>query len=167
MNSFGIAAQAAFYALLAGLLVTAFLAVTVRNIFRAAIFLAFTLLGVSFIYFFLKADFLAGVQILLYVGAIMAIVIFAIMLTSKIADPNVPQSNKQRYSVLFLTMLLGSFLIRVILKTPWKIAENQTHLDAIQIGQALMGPFVFPFELISVVLLIALVGAIVLARSDE
>lgn len=167
MESFGIVAQASFYAVLAGLLVTAALSVIVRNLFHAAIFLAFTLLGISIIYFFLRADFLAGAQILLYVGAIMTLVIFVIMLTSKMAYPSVPQSNHQRYSVFFLILFFGAFLIKTLIKTPWKIDPNSAQVDALRLGKALMGPFVFPFELISVVLLIALIGAIVLARSDE
>ena len=167
MNLFDSLGMISFYAVLSGLLVTAVLTVTVRNLFHAAIFLAFTLLGVAIVYFFLRAEFLGGVQILLYVGAIMTLVIFAIMLTAKIADPSIPQSNRQRYPVLISTLVLAFFLISAILKTPWKTAATLKTTDAIQLGKALMGEFVFPFEVISLVLLIALIGAIVIARSDQ
>ncbi len=167
MTFFGSLATLSLYGILCGLLITAFLTVTTRNLFHSAIFLAFTLLGVSIIYFFLHAEFIAGVQILLYVGAIMTLVIFAIMLTSKIADPSVSQSNRQQFPVLVLIVLLGSFLISAVLKTPWKVAALPKMTNAVELGKALMGEFVFPFELVSIVLLIALIGAVVVARSDR
>jgi len=167
MTTFGPLATISCYAALAGILAVAILTVTVRNLFHAAIFLAFTLLGVSIIYFFLRAEFLAGIQILLYVGAIMTLVIFAIMLTSRIGDPEVPQSNRQRIPVLILIAISAFFLIGAILKASWKTVSTLQTTDAIELGKALMGEFVFPFEVISLVLLIALIGAIVVARSDQ
>ena len=160
-------AKASFYGLLGGILVTAVLTVTVRNLFHAAIFLAFSLIGVACVYFFLRADFLAGVQILLYVGAILTLIIFAIMLTSKMADPKVPQTNRQRYPTLVLLAAFAYFLIPAVLKASWKTTAQIQTADAIKLGKALMGEFVFPFEVISLVLLIALIGAIVIARSDQ
>ena len=92
MELFGTIGTISFYILLLGVLILATLTVTVRNLFHAAISLAFTLLGIACVYFFLHAEFLGGVQILLYVGAIMTLVIFAIMLTARIADPAVAQA---------------------------------------------------------------------------
>ncbi|OGW84606.1 MAG: hypothetical protein A3C35_05285 [Omnitrophica bacterium RIFCSPHIGHO2_02_FULL_46_11] len=167
MEIFNSLATVSFYGVLVGILAVAILTVTTRNLFHAAIFLAFTLLGVAVVYFFLQAEFLAGVQILIYVGAIMTLVIFAIMLTSKIGDPNVPQSNRQRYPALILILAFAVFLISTILKTSWNTTETLQTTDAIRLGKALMGEFVFPFEVVSLVLLIALIGAIVVARSDQ
>ena len=167
MNFFGPLATISFYAALVGILTVAVLTVTVRNLFHSAIFLAFTLIGIAVVYFFLRAEFLAGVQILLYVGAIMTLVIFAIMLTAKISDPSVPQSNRQRYPAFVSLTLLGLILIRAIVKTPWQTLERIQTTNAIEIGKALMGGFVFPFELISIVLVVAMIGAIVVARSDQ
>ena len=167
MNLFNSLASVSFYAVLTGVLATAILTVTVRNLFHAAIFLAFTLIGVAVIYFFLHAEFLAGIQILLYVGAIMTLVIFAIMLTSKIGDPQVPQSNRQGIPVLIALAAAGAFLISMILKMPWNAVLTTQKIDAVDLGKALMREFVFPFEIISLVLLAAMIGAIVIARSDE
>jgi NADH-quinone oxidoreductase subunit J len=167
MNLFDSLASASFYAVLVGVFTTAVLTVTVRNLFHAAIFLAFTLIGTALIYFFLRADFLAGIQILLYVGAIMTLVIFAIMLTSKIGDPLVPQSNRQGIPVLMALAAAGIFLISIILKMPWNAVLVAQKTDAAELGKALMGEFVFPFEIVSLVLLAAMIGAIVIARSDE
>ncbi len=162
-----IISQASFYALALGILITALLTVTVRNLFRAAIFLAFTLLGVAGIFFLLRAEFLGAVQILIYVGAIMTLIIFAIMLTSRLGDPAIPQANRQRLPALVLLAGLGTLVVPVIVKMPWKLAETLQTTNAIQIGKALMGEFVFPFEVVSLVLLVALIGAIVISRSDD
>ena len=167
MTLFHSITTASFYALTVGILITALLTVTVRNLFHVAIFLAFTLLGIAMIFFFLHADFLAAVQVLLYVGAIMTLVIFAIMLTSRIGDPIVPQSNRQGFPTLIALIALAAGLIPIILKAPWKLAQTPQATTAGKLGQALMGEFVFPFEVVSLVLLIALIGAVVISRSDE
>lgn len=167
MTLFDSLASASFYAVLVGVLATAVLTVTVRNLFHAAIFLAFTLIGTAIVYFFLRAEFLAGIQILLYVGAIMTLVIFAIMLTSKIGDPQVPQSNRQGIPVLIALAAAGTFLVSMILKMPWNAVLAIQETNAVELGKALMGEFVFPFEIISLVLLAAMIGAIIIARSDE
>ena len=167
MDAFAPLATFALYGLMLGILATAVVTVTVRNLFHAAIFLAFTLLGVAILYFFLHADFIAAIQILLYVGAIMTLVIFAIMLTSRMSDPSVPQSNRQRIPALVVTGIVGVFLILAILKTPWIVSGTLQTTNAVALGKALMGQFVLPFEVISLVLLVALICAIVTARSDQ
>ena len=155
------------YGIFFATLAAAFLSVTLRNMFHAALALVFALVGVAGIFFVLHAEFLAAVQILLYVGAVMTLVIFVVMLTSRISDRSVPTSNRQRYPVAIGILLLILFLIRMIGKTPWQLKESLSSLDAVQIGKELMGAYVLPFEIISVVLVIALVGAIVIARSES
>jgi len=167
MENFQVLGNIAFYGLMVGIIGTAVVTVTVRNLFHAAIFLAFTLLGVAIVYFFLHAEFIAAIQILLYVGAIMVLVIFAIMLTARMHDPSIRQSNRQRIPALIASVAALVFLISAILKTPWKLASEPQSTDAVKLGQALMGEFVFPFEMISLVLLIALIGAITVSRSDQ
>src|SRR3989338_3071697 len=119
ISAFG---TSSLYALMGGVLITAALTVAVRNMFHAAIFLAFTLLGVAIIYFFLHAEFIAAIQILIYVGAIMTLVIFSIMLTSRIQDPSVPQSNRQIIPALVLIAACAYLVVRAIVNTPWKLA---------------------------------------------
>lgn len=162
-----IISQISFYSIATAILIAAVLTVTVRNLFRAAIFLAFTLIGVAGIYFLMHAEFLGAIQILIYVGAIMTLMIFAVMLTSRLGNPVTPQTNRQRLPALFVLLGLAGVLILVILKTKWPVGETAQNTNAVVIGKALMGEFVLPFELISVVLLAALVGAIVISRSDE
>ena len=154
------------YAVCFGVLVTALMTVTAQTLFRSAIYLVFTLFGVALIYFFLHADFIAAVQILIYVGAIMTLVIFAVMLTSRIGDPSISQMNKQKWGALFSVILIGTFTISIIKKFAWNVSETPKSISALELGKALMSQYVFPFELISLVLLVALVGAIVISRNE-
>ena len=167
MNIFGPIATFALYGLMAGILATAVITVTVRNLFHAAIFLAFTLIGVALVYFFLHAEFIAAIQILLYVGAVMVLVIFAIMLTARMQDPAVRQNNRQSVPALILLGTIAVFIVTAVLRAPWKLATKPQVTDAVELGRSLMGDFVFPFEVMAIVLLVALIGAIVVARSDE
>ena len=143
-------------------------AVFVPNIFHAALCLAAVLIGTAALFIALGADFLAVVQVLLYVGAVMTIVIFAIMLTERIGT-NIRQKNNLTVAALFPLALFGGVLISVMLKTPWPVRESTlaAKVTALELGQALMGPYVFPFEIISVILIAVLVGAIAVAKRDK
>ena len=154
------------YAIFAVTIVGGLLAVTVRNIFHAALSLALTLVGIAATYFVLRADFLGAIQILLYVGGIMILIIFTVMLTSRIGDRDIPTSNRQRYPVAIGALLLILFLVRTIRKTPWQLSEELSTIDSAALGHALMGPYVFPFELIAVILVVILIGTVVIARSE-
>ena len=155
------------YATLCLTLIAAALAVSIQNMFRAALALVLTLLGIAGIYFILHAEFLAAVQILLYVGAIMILVIFVVMLTSRLGDPRLSTSNQQRYLVLIAALLLLKVLIPTLGKANWNLKAAPSAVSIFEIAQSLMGPYVFPFEVISVVLVGALIGAVVIARSDS
>lgn len=164
--------QSGIYALMAVCLAGALLSILFRNLFHAALALTGTLLGIAGIYLALHADYLAMIQILIYVGAIMTLVVFAIMLTERLSDKAVRSHNTQGCVTLAGGILLVTFLVRVIQTTPWPV-RNQAVLSAtspavtvMDLGKALLGTYVFPFEIISVVLIAALVGAIVVARKD-
>jgi len=139
--------------------------VLLPNIFHAALCLAGTLLGVAALYLALGADFIAVIQILLYVGAVMTLVIFAIMLTRRIASEEVPARNKQ--SLPAFLSLCG--FVALLIPLVWKIsppAEKWARVDALALGKALLGVYVFPFEVVSIVLIAALIGAVTIARKD-
>lgn len=147
----------------------AVLVVTLRNIFHCALALILALLGVAVTYIYLRAEFLAVIQILLYVGAIMTLVIFAIMLTFRIGDQTIPQTNRQSFLSFLSLILFNVFFIGSTLRTSWNSdsVALATNVDARYLGLALMTEYVFPFEIISVVLIVALVGAVILGRSDQ
>jgi len=167
-NMFGdIAAQPLFYLISFVLIISALMVVTLKNIFHCALFLVLALFSVAGLYILLHAEFLAAVQILIYVGAVSVLMIFAIMLTSDLASKQIKQSNEQ----VLLGVFVGfSFLIACLASLPYTVWR---HVDKalpdnniLTIGKLLMTDYVLPFEVVSVVLLAAMIGAIVLARRE-
>ena len=156
------------YAVMAVVLTFALGVVTLRNLFHCALCLAAALIGTAVLYVVLRAEYLAAIQILLYVGAVVTLVIFAIMLTEHLASKTVRQNNSQ--SPLAIAGLLGfvALLAAVILKTPWPVtaAALKAKVSVMGLGQALMGAYVFPFEVISIILIAALIGTVVIAKKD-
>ncbi len=157
------------YVVMAVSVITALAVVTLRNLFHSALCLVAVLLGVSIIYLSLHAEFLAMVQILIYVGAVMTLVIFAIMLTGNFSDQTVRQTNKQGLVALGVALPFLFFLFQLIQRTPWPVRQEAVLLkvSTFDLAQALLGPYVFPFEVISVVLIAALIGAIVIAKREK
>ena len=164
-----LAAKFGTYAVMAAILVFALGVVTLRNLFHCALCLAAALIGTAVIYVVLQAEYLAAIQILLYVGAVVTLVIFAIMLTEHLAGKTVRQNNSQ--SLPAIAGLLGfvSLLTVLILKTPWPVTPTalKAKVSVMGLGKALMGIYVFPFEVISIVLIAALIGTVVIAKKDE
>ena len=161
--------QFGLYFLMALTVIAALAVVTVRNIFHAALWLVFVLLGIAGIYLALQADFLAIVQILIYVGAVMTLVIFSIMLTERFGDKSIPQKNNLGLLAFGACLLFLVAFSGILQKTKWPIREELQGLKVttMDIGVAFMGNYVFPFEVISVVLIVALVGAVVIARKEK
>ena len=142
------------------------LVVTVsRNLFHSAVFLAFTFIGVAGLYLLLEAEFLAGIQILVYVGAIVTLIVFAIMVSRDLMNPKARTVNRQWGAAAVVAALIFVALVVAVLQVPWGPAaiSTQTNLTA-ALGTAMVGDYLLPFEVISVVLLAALVGSIILAR---
>ncbi|MEI7997948.1 MAG: NADH-quinone oxidoreductase subunit J [Candidatus Omnitrophota bacterium] len=145
--------------------VFAVLSVTQRDIFHCALWLAMTLLSVAGIYFYLDAAFLGVVQILVYVGGIITLFVFAIKLTSHIGDRSIRQTSKQWGLSIFITVLLLFIICRIFAQHPWaKMVVERPSTSLIQVGQSLMTNYALPFEFMSVILLAAMVGAIVIGK---
>jgi len=163
------AAKLGTYAVMAVILIFALGVVTLRNLFHCALCLAAALIGTAALYVVLQAEYLAAIQILLYVGAVVTLVIFAIMLTEHLAGKTVRQNNSQ--SLLAIAGLLGfvTLLTVLILKTPWPVTPTalQAKVSVMGLGKALMGAYVFPFEVISIILIAALIGTVVIAKKDD
>jgi len=150
-------------------LVAALGIVTLRNLFHSALCLALVLIGTAGLYIVLHAPFLAVVQILLYVGAVMTLVIFAVMLTERIGESSIRQNNNQSLPAALGVLAFISSVSIFIVKTPWPISSFSTQhtVSVTRLGESLMGRFVFPFEVVSVILIAALIGAIVIAKKDQ
>jgi len=156
-----------FYAFAAFTLVSAAIMVVSKNIIHSAVGLLFSLFGVAGIYVLLAADFLAIVQILVYVGGILILLLFGVMLTQRITSVDMRTGTLQLVPAILAVAGVFVILFRVISKTSWNIvpeAEAQFSPTAETIGHLLMKEFLIPFEIVSVFLLVALVGAAFIAR---
>jgi NADH-quinone oxidoreductase subunit J len=139
--------------------------VTSKNLFHSALFLVLSFVGVAGLYVLLEAGFLAAVQILVYVGAISILIIFAIMLTRRLMAKDLVQRNAQCGISGLVAVLLFAVLAFVLLRVNWPVVDAAVSRDSISIlGQELMSTYALPFEVASVLLLVALVGSIIIAR---
>lgn len=160
--------SAIFYLFAVIAVVSALAVVTMQNIFRAALLLVLFFFSLAGLYLTLGAEFLATVQVLIYVGAVTILIIFAIMLTQKLSDPTVRQTSEQRAVSLLVVLVLFCLLVLSISTTIGVFGRGPAPSDTIPIiGEDLMGKYLLPFEAVSVLLLVALLGAIVLARREE
>jgi NADH:ubiquinone oxidoreductase subunit 6 (subunit J) len=155
----------AFFVMAAVALVGGVVMVSARNILRAALGLIIALVGIAGIYFVLEAEFVAVVQILVYVGAISILILFAVMLTRGLMRRDLPAQNSQWIAAAFLSLILFAALVFVALTANWHAVDTKITTDLIpKIGTELVTTYLLPFEAISLLLLAALVGAIVIAR---
>lgn len=148
-------------------LAAAIAVVTVRNLFHAALWLMLVFFGLAGIYVLLEAPFFAAAQLFIYMGAIGILIIFAIMLTRGLMRQPMPRANEQWWLALLLAVvLLGviSYLIfrSVTVTRAQAVPDNTIHL----LGLALVDPqgFALPFEVASVLLVMALIGAVTIVR---
>jgi NAD(P)H-quinone oxidoreductase subunit 6 len=138
-----------------------------RNIIYSAFSLLGTFAGVAGLYVFLGADFVAGVQLLIYVGGILVLILFAVMLTHRITDVEITNRAAGRIPALIITGLFIYLLIQTVRQTPWvKVKEVVYQPTTAKIGDLFLENYLLPFELASLVLLAALIGAVVLSRKE-
>ncbi len=160
--------QLAFYTLAFMLVGSSAMAVSVRNIFHAAIYLILALFSVAGLFVLLQAEFLAAIQVLVYVGGVAMIMIFAVMLTSKIGDARIKAQNEQVGIGLVVCLVLFVTLGFTLWSTNWPTTEMPLAADNVRaIGRLLMTRFVLPFEIVSILLLAAMIGAIVIATKQR
>ena len=161
------AALIIFYGLALVTVASALITAFSRNIVHSAFALFGALAGVAGIYALLGADFLFIVQIFIYIGGILVVTIFAVMLTQGIAEVNVSNRAVGVLPALITVALAGAVMLYAILRTSWYRAKpGPVAPTTYGIGNAFLGPYVLPFEIASVVLLAALIGAIVISRQE-
>jgi NAD(P)H-quinone oxidoreductase subunit 6 len=138
-----------------------------RNILYTALGLLTSLLGAGSLYVFLSADFVAVTQLLVYVGGVLVLVLFAVMLTSRITEIKVSNTSLGLYGGFLLFVAAAPVLLAVVLLTPWATRPPPALAPTTrQIGDAFLSTWLLPFEVVSVVLLATLVGAVVIARKE-
>jgi NADH-quinone oxidoreductase subunit J len=161
--------QILFYFFSALAIVSAILMVTRRNIVHGAVFLITTLLATAGVFLLLQAEFLFVVQIILYVGGIMVLFVFVIMLVNLDVALRQAQFNRQKYVAVLLSLVLAAQVFFAL----W-IARNGVNLtnpvstmpvrNTEAIGDSIFQHYMLPFEIASILLLVAMIGAVVMAK---
>jgi NADH-quinone oxidoreductase subunit J len=138
-----------------------------KNLIHCAVGLLFAFLGVAGIYVLLAADFLAAVQILIYVGGILVLLLFGVMLSQRITGVQLQTGTLQLLPALLACGAIFAILMQLALKTRWAQATiSEVMPTSRTIGNLLMTEYLLPFEMISILLLAALVGAAFIARRE-
>jgi NADH:ubiquinone oxidoreductase subunit 6 (subunit J) len=157
------------FAVLAVILVGSALAVVLgKNLFHSVLFLALALTGTAGIFLSLDAEFLAAVQLLLYAGGVITIVVFAIVVTDRLVGVRISQVSHNLIGGTVLAAALFLGVLNFVAGSPLPRSRPPFAADATRaIGEALLTRYVLPFQLLAVLFLAALLGAIYFARPDE
>lgn len=142
--------------------------VSTRNIMYSAMALFVTLLSIAALYLLLRADFIAITQIMVYVGGILILLLFGIMLTHRITSIDIKTNNLNVIPAVIFTVGITAIIIVIMLTTKWRITvpmQNETTIG--EIGRQLLSSYLLPFEIASIVLLIALIGSAMYARKNK
>jgi NAD(P)H-quinone oxidoreductase subunit 6 len=148
---------------------TALGVVLLPKIVHSAFLLAGVFISIAGLYILLNADFVAAAQILVYVGAVNVLILFAIMLVNKQEDyVELPGRTVRRVATAVVCLGLFALLGTMVLATPWSIDTTSVPIEntVVALGEHFFSDYLLPFELASVLLLMAMVGAIILARRD-
>jgi NADH-quinone oxidoreductase subunit J len=164
--------EVVFYVIAAMILVFSVLTVTSRKILRSAVFLLFVLISTAGLYFLLNYNFLAAVQLTVYAGGIVVLIIFSILLTSHVSEKAVIAPLRQR--VLSALAVLAGAVLTLMTVLRFTFVPNpgeDPHFTIKEIGASLVSynrdGYALPFEVISVLLLAAMIGAIVVAKKER
>jgi NADH-quinone oxidoreductase subunit J len=161
----------AFWIVAAIIFAGAFLAVTLRNLIHCVLSLVLFFLGIAVMFFLLRAEFLGAVQILIYVGAVGVLFLFAIMLTHRVfGERGVRQVAEHWWLRLVVAAVVFGGLFAAIgaqTFTPAAGGEGQLVADTGTLGEAIMSSYLLPFEVVSVLLTAGMIGAIVIAMEEK
>ncbi len=156
-----------FYLFAAITVLSAFFVVTNRNVVYSAFFLLFTFFGVAGIYVLLGADFVAIVQLIVYVGGILILLLFGVMLTNKITNVEIKTGTINIYPAVIGVGLLSGSLLAAMINSNWKTISTEAPLPTtLALGTMLIQEYALIFELLGIILLIALIGAASIARRE-
>ena len=154
-----------FYSIVLLVVLSSYWVVISPNLVHSAVSLLFTLFGVAGLYVFLYADFIAAAQIIIYVGGILVLIIFGVMLTNNIADPKLTNKSQHQLLAGIFSFALLIMLSNIVFDTNWYVEELITRDSTVNdIGMMLLSTYLLPFEVVSILLLGALIGAAMLSR---
>src|SRR2546423_1726719 len=153
-----------FYLLASVVVVSAAGVALARNILYSAFALLGTLAGVGGLYLYMGADFLGVAQLLIYIGGVLVLILFAVLLTNRIGDVRITNASTGVMLGAPPAIAIMALCARVAVRTPWPTSEAVPAPLTARLGDAFLHELLLPFEFVSLVLLMALVGAMVIAR---
>jgi len=157
-----------FWGLAVLLIGSALAVVLTKNLFHSVLYFALSLVATAGVFLALDAEFLAAVQLLLYAGGVVTIVVFAIVVTERLVGDRITQTSRQILTGLVLAGALLLGVLRFLRGADLPVERPVIAVDVTRaIGQVLLTEFVLPFELLAVLLLIGLLGALYFARPEE
>ena len=158
-----------FYFVAGVIIIPALAVVLSENLFHAGLSMIVSFLGIAAVYAMLSAPFVAAMQVLVYAGAIAVILLFAFMLTHDIMEPQQTTTKFQQTASGLVCVVLAGFMVRTLLSSSWQNLKAQAPegVSLEVLGTSFLTDFLVPFELVSILLLMTLVGAIVIARKEE
>lgn len=158
----------AYYLLAAIIIISAIVVVFSKNVMISAFSLLFTLFGIAGLYVLLNADFLAITQIMIYIGGILVLIIFGVMLTTRISGIDVKSGSLGTVQKVIAALLSGIFLLALVIiftSTKWYLADIKPYDSTINdLGNEILTNYLLAFEAASILLLIAIIGAALIAR---
>jgi NADH-quinone oxidoreductase subunit J len=158
----------AFWLLSAVLVGSALAVVLSKNLFHSVLWLALALTGTAGVFLLLDAEFLAAVQLLLYAGGIITIVVFAIVVTERLVGQRITQTNNRIAGGAVISVALLSLIVSTLMRGPLAVTRPPAVADLTRVlGETVLTTFVMPFELLGVLMLVAMLGAIYFARPEE
>jgi len=158
-----------FYFFAIVVLFSAGIVVFSRNIIHSAFALLFTFFGVAGIYVLLNADFLAVLQLLIYVGGILVLLVFGVMLTNKVINVDIKTGTMQTLPAALLVSMMAGTLCGIFYGTDWFVVEKMPEAATTikDLGEMFLTTYLLPFEIASVILVVALIGAAMIARREK
>jgi len=139
-----------------------------KNLFHSVLWLALALTGTAGVFLLLDAEFLAAVQLLLYAGGIVTIVVFAIVVTERLVGERITQTSRRITAGAVISLALIALIVNAITRQPLATVREPLPSDLTRtIGESILTRFVLPFELLGVLMLAAMLGAVYFARPEE
>lgn len=138
-----------------------------RSIIYSAMALLGTFMGVAGLFIFASSDFVAVIQVLVYVGGVLLLILFAVMLTAKVGTIEMTNQSRPWWLAAGISAALLAILGKLLWTAPWMLTEDVVYVSTIKaLGSALLTDYLLPFEVVSVLLLAVLIGAVVMVRRE-
>lgn len=158
----------AFWFLSALLVGSALAVVLSKNLFHSVLWLALALTGTAGVFLLLDAEFLAAVQLLLYAGGIVTIVVFAIVVTERLVGERLSHTNRSITAGAIVSLALVGIVVSAIAQRPLAMTRQPMTGELTRtLGEAVLTRFVLPFELLALLMLVAMLGAVYFARPED